>query len=184
MNFIFLKICDQKLSDLLATCKFVFYIKEHNIHMSDHDQLEPWQRKMMYRDDGHHSVTKNYNTGFYQECQQEEDDDDEQETPCDACGNNIKENCIYWRTVNQDTLYNTYRFVEAEIPEKISNNWICGHQGCGLFCADCILQCRKNTDDVMQMHISSIFECPVYWRKFTIKRCKKSSNIYLVSLQS
>ena len=158
--------------------------------MSDHDKLLPkllpWQREMMYCDNRHHRVTKNYNTGFYQECQQGEDDDDEQETPCDACGNNIKENCIYWRTVNQDTLYNTYRFVEAERPEKISNNWICRHQGCGLFCADCILHYGKNTNEVMQMPIGMVRECPVYWKKFIIKRCKNScknsSNIYSVSL--
>ena len=83
MNFIFLKICDQKLSDLLATCKFVFDIKEHNIHMSDHDPLLPLQRKMMYCDNGHHKVTKNYNRKFYHLCQQEDKDDGE--TSCDAC---------------------------------------------------------------------------------------------------
>ena len=154
--------------------------------MSDDDPLKKWQIKMMYWDNGHHTVMKNYDKAFYSECQQEEDDDDEQETQCDACGNNIKENCIYWRTVDQDTLNHTYRYVEAEKPVQIQNNWICRHQGCGLFCTECIKTYEKNTSEVMKMHIGNIVECPVYWRKFKIKRCKNScktsSNIYLVSL--
>ena len=94
--------------------------------MSDHDQLEPWQRKMMYRDDGHHRVTKNYNTGFYRECQQGSDDDEE--TQCDACEKYIEENCIYWCTVTEDK-----DPVMAAEPDRISNSWYCRHQGVWFF---------------------------------------------------
>ena len=114
--------------------------------MSDHDKLLPWQIQMMYCDNGHHKVTKNYNRTFYQLCQHD-------------------------------------KFpVMADEPVQISNNWYCRHQGCGYFCTECIDKYKKKTNEVMQMHIGMIRECPVYWKKFRIKRCKNSSNIYLVSL--
>ena len=143
--------------------------------MSDHDKLLPWQIQMMYCDNGHHKVTKNYNRLFYQLCQQEEDDVGE--TSCDACEQDIGKNCIYSCTVTDDNCP-----VLAAEPDQISNNWYCRHQGCGYFCTDCIKKYKKKTNEVMQMHIGMIPQCPVYWKKFRIKRCKNSSNIYLVSL--